>query len=302
VARHSSAHDLSTRVTKARSLRPSDPAKPLVAFTVDVEDWYQSCIDNGAPISERVLRNTDTVLGLLDECGVKGTFFVQGRVAETFPELAESLVAQGHEVQSHGYSHTPLFELDRNGLQDELERARKTVEDSCGMPVTAFRAQDFSVLRENLWAMDAIEEAGFTLDSSIFPMRTKRYGIRRWELAPHHLTLGNGTRILEVPVAVWELRGMRVPVAGGGYFRLLPRRLLEHGLRAIISSGRPAVVYCHPYEFNADELAEFRGQAPSRVRLSQGIGRGSFRTRVKVLLEALPCGRLDEVLAAWQVS
>jgi polysaccharide deacetylase family protein (PEP-CTERM system associated) len=290
------------RVTKARALRPSDPRMPLVAFTVDVEDWYQACVDYGAPISERVLRNTDGVLGLLDECRVKGTFFVQGRVAETFPQLVASLVSEGHEVQSHGYSHTPLFELDRNGLRDELERARKTLEDACGMPVSAFRAQDFSVLRGNLWAMDAIEEAGFTLDSSIFPIRTRRYGISRWELAPHYLTLDNGTRILEVPVAVWELRGMRVPVAGGGYFRVLPRRLLEHGLRAIISSGRPAVVYCHPYEFNTDELADFRAQVPYHTRLSQGIERASFRQRVKALLQSLPFGRLDEVLAAWQVT
>jgi polysaccharide deacetylase family protein (PEP-CTERM system associated) len=302
VARHPADPDLSTRVTKARLSPPRDPSKPLVAFTVDVEDWYQSCIDYGAPISERVLRNTDVVLELLDECRVQGTFFVQGRVAETFPQLVASLVSAGHEVQSHGYSHTPLFELDHTGLRQELERARKTVEDACGMPVTAFRAQDFSVLRENLWALDAIEETGFTLDSSIFPMRTRRYGISRWELAPHYVTLGNGTKILEVPVAVWELRGVRVPVAGGGYFRVIPRRLLERGLRAIISSGRPAVVYCHPYEFNADELAEFRTQIPYRTRLSQGIGRGSFRQRVKALLESLPFGRLDEVLAAWQVT
>jgi polysaccharide deacetylase family protein (PEP-CTERM system associated) len=302
VARHPADHDLSARVSKARLVRPSDPGKPLVAFTVDVEDWYQSSIDYGAPVSERLVRNMEVVLGLLAECGVHGTFFVQGRVAETFPQVVASIVSAGHEVQSHGYSHTPLFELDHDGLRQELDRARKTVEDACGMPVTAFRAQDFSVLRENLWAMDAIEQTGFTLDSSIFPMRTRRYGISRWELAPHHLTLGNGAKILEVPVAIWEVGPMRVPVAGGGYFRVLPRALLEWGLRAIISSGRPAVVYCHPYEFNPGELAEFRGQVPYRTRLSQGIGRASFRQRVKALLESLPFGRLDEVLAAWQIT
>lgn len=302
MARHSADHDLSTRVTKARLSRPSDPSKPLVAFTVDVEDWYQSCVDYGAPISERVVRNTNAVLELLEECRVHGTFFVQGQVAETFPQLVASIVSAGHEVQSHGYSHIPLFQLDHNGLRQELERARKTVEDACGMPVTAFRAQDFSVLRENLWAMDAIEETGFTLDSSIFPMRTRRYGISRWELAPHYLTLSNGTKILEVPVAVWELRGMRIPVAGGGYFRVLPQSLFERGLRAVISSGRPAVVYCHPYEFNPDELAEFGAQVPYRMRLSQGIGRASFRQRVKALLGSLSFGRLDEVLAAWVVT
>jgi polysaccharide deacetylase family protein (PEP-CTERM system associated) len=290
------------KLEKARVTRPTDSRQPVAAFTVDVEDWYQSCVDYEAPISERVLRNTDLVLSLLNECRVRGTFFVQGQVAETFPNLVASLVAEGHEVQSHGYSHRPLYSLGRNGLRTELERARKTVEDASGLPVTAFRAQDFSVLRENLWAMDAIGETGFTLDSSIFPMRTRRYGISSWELSPHHLTLTNGATILEVPVAVSEFKGMRFPVAGGGYLRVLPQRLLKLGLRSIVASGRPAVIYCHPYEFSQGELADFRGQVPYLKRLSQNIGRGSFPQRVKSLLLSLPFGRLDKVLAAWQVT
>jgi polysaccharide deacetylase family protein (PEP-CTERM system associated) len=290
------------RLWKAPVSHPADSIRPLVALTVDVEDWYQSCVDFDAPISERVLRNMDRVLSVFDECGVKGTFFVQGRVAETFPKLLQSLVAEGHEVQSHGYSHRPLFSLDQKGLRTELERARETVEDACGMPVSAFRAQDFSLLRQNLWALDVIGETGFTVDSSIFPMRTRRYGISGWELAPHYLALSNGTAILEVPVAIWEVRGMRFPVAGGGYFRVLPQRLLVRGLRSIVASGRPAVIYLHPYEFNPEELADFRTKVPLRVLLSQGLGRGSFTQRMKVLLRSLSFGRFDEVLAAWGVT
>jgi polysaccharide deacetylase family protein (PEP-CTERM system associated) len=288
------------RLTKVPLSWPS-AKQPLAAFTVDVEDWYQSCFDYDAPISERVLRNTDRVLSILDECGVRGTFFVQGRVAETFPKLLESLVALGHEVQCHGYSHRPLFSLDRRGLRDELGRSRATVEDACGVAVEAFRAQDFSVLRQNLWALDVIGEVGFTVDSSIFPMRTRRYGISGWELSPHYLTLSSGAALLEVPVAVWEIKRMRLPVAGGGYFRFLPQRLLEHSLRAIVASGRPVVIYCHPYEFNPEELGEFRTEVSFRRRFSQGFGRRSSRQRIKGLLETLPFGRLDQVLAAWRV-
>ena len=292
-------HRSPPRLNKAPVSPPRDPRRPQIAFTVDVEDWYQSCVDFDATISERVLRNMDKVLSLLDECNVKGTFFVQGRVAEKFPALLGSLVAQGHEVQSHGYSHRPLFSLDRNALHTELERARKTVEDASGMPVTAFRAQDFSVLRSNLWTLEVMREVGFTIDSSIFPMRTRRYGISHWELSPHFVALSNGRHILEVPVAVWEVGGMRLPVAGGGYFRVLPQQLLEHGLRSIVASGRPPVIYCHPYEFSPEELSDFKSEVPFHVLLSQGLGRRSFAGRVKTLLRRLSFGRFDEVLAAW---
>ena len=183
-------------IERAALVRPGGDEAPLAAFTVDVEDWYQSCVDYDAPITERVVRNTEALLEVLEDCGgVKGTFFVQGRVAETYPQLVESLVANGHEVQSHGHSHRPLDAMNRATLRDELERARITVEDAAGRPVTAFRAQDFSIGADNLWALDVLAECGFEVDSSIFPMRARRYGIAGWELAPHRISLECGAEV-----------------------------------------------------------------------------------------------------------
>jgi polysaccharide deacetylase family protein (PEP-CTERM system associated) len=275
---------------------------PLAAFTVDVEDWYQSCIDFDAPITERVVRNVDRVLAVLDECGVKGTFFVQGKVAEAFPGLVRDLATAGHEIQSHGYSHRPLFGMNRRELRDELERARKTVEDASGLRVNAFRAQDFSIVARNLWALDILADVGFEIDSSIFPMQMRRYGIPGWEAGPQRLTLESGATLLEVPVAIWTKGRWRLPVAGGGYFRLLPEHVLDRALRAILASGRPPVVYTHPYEFNPRELEEYEGRVPGRLRLTQSIGRRSLVDRVSRLLSALPFGRFDETLRSWALA
>jgi polysaccharide deacetylase family protein (PEP-CTERM system associated) len=270
----------------------------VAAFTVDVEDWYQSCVDYDAPITERVVRNVERLLAVLDETRVKATFFVQGRVAETFPKLVRDLVDEGHEVQSHGYSHRPLSRMNRVELLDELKRSRATVEDAAGVPVTAFRAQDFSIGAENLWALETLAELGFSVDSSIFPLRTPRYGISGWPLGPHEVELPGGGRLLEVPVAVWAPGRWRIPVGGGGYFRVAPARLLARALGSIART-RPAIVYCHPYEFNPSELTEYRGTASSRLLLLQGLGRGSFVGRVRHLLRTLPFGRFDDVLASW---
>jgi peptidoglycan/xylan/chitin deacetylase (PgdA/CDA1 family) len=114
----------------------------MCAFTVDVEDWYQSSVDFDAPITERVVRNCENLLGLLDQRGIKGTFFVQGMVAQAFPSLVRTFIRQGHEVQSHGHSHRPLYQMNRVELERELEFSRKTVEDAAGVRVTTFRAQD----------------------------------------------------------------------------------------------------------------------------------------------------------------
>lgn len=272
---------------------------PDAAFTVDVEDWYQSCVDYDAPITERVVRNVERVFAVLDDHAVKGTFFVQGRVAERFPSLVEQIVAEGHEVQSHGYSHRPLYEMNGAQLRDELERARKTVEDAAQREVTAFRAQDFSIMADNLWALETLAEVGFTIDSSIFPMRGPRYGVGGWHLGPHRVDLASSLCLLEVPVAIWQVRRWRIPVAGGGYFRVLPRAILVRALREVCKAGRPPVIYCHPYEFNATELDDYRGRASAAVLRSQGLGRSSFVPRIRGLLRELRFGRFDAVLAGW---
>jgi polysaccharide deacetylase family protein (PEP-CTERM system associated) len=257
-------------------------------------------VDFDAPIGERVLRNVERACAALDAHGLKGTFFVQGRVAETFPRLLRELLAAGHEIQSHGYSHRPLFSMDRKALRTELEYARKTVEDACGVRVTAFRAPDFSIVRRNLWALEVLAETGFEIDSSIFPMSMGRYGISGWEIGPHRVTLPGGAEILEVPVAIATLAGVRIPVAGGGYFRLLPRPILDWALRSVLASGRPVILYCHPYEFSPEEMDEFRDKVGLSVRITQGIGRSSFIRRVDHLLTSFPFGRFSEVLGAWR--
>jgi hypothetical protein len=188
--------------------------------------------------------------------------------------------------------------LSDTALRNELTRARATVEDAAGTPVTAFRAQDFSVLARNLHALEAMAEVGFTLDSSIFPMRSRHYGIPGWRVEPHWIGLPGGARLLEVPVAIWARGRMRAPVAGGGYFRVLPRRLLATALKQI-ATQRPAVVYCHPYELSTTELDDYRDEIPAVTRIWQGFGRGRTPERFAALFAAHPFGRLDATLAAW---
>ena len=272
---------------------PAHETRPIASLTVDVEDWYQSCVDYDAPITERVLRNMDAVLDVLG--GVKATFFVQGLVAERFPSLVRDLVEAGHEVGSHAHTHRPLDGMDRPVLRDELARGRAAIEDAGGVAPRSFRAPDFSIGAGNLWALEEVAEQGFELDSSIFPMRSRHYGISGWELGPHRLDVAGGRQLTEVPVAVWRRGRVRLPIAGGGYFRLLPYQVLERGLAQIAGEGRPVVVYCHPYEFNASEPDEYRGQVRGPMRVQQRLGRPGFPGKIRRLLGLLPFGRFDEV-------
>lgn len=242
------------------------------AFTVDVEDYYQVSAFAGSVRKEdwpsyesRVERNTDRILALLDEHGVAGTFFVLGWVAERHPGIVREVRSRGHEVACHGYSHDLVYNQSPELFRQETLRAKAHLEDTLGEAVAGYRAASYSVTRESLWALDVLVEAGFTYDSSIFPINHDRYGIASAPRLPFTAELERGS-IREFPLTTFQLAGMRLPVAGGGYFRLLPYAYTRTGFaRVNAREGAPAVFYMHPWEIDTEQ-PRLQGSMLSRFR------------------------------------
>jgi len=267
-------------------------SKPIHALTVDVEDWPQSTLDFALPITERAARNTRRLLAILRPHRVRATFFVLGLLAEKFPEVVAEIAADGHEVGSHGYSHKPVFGIGPAAFADELSRSVKLLESITGQRVLGYRAPDFSITQASLWALDIIAEQGLRYDSSIFPVRTSRYGIG--DVPRRAYPLPNG--LIELPMSTIEWLGRRWPVAGGGYFRLYPYALTRWAIERIQREGAPAVVYFHPYEIDPTELDEIEQSVPLKLRLTQGLNRGYVAGRLERLLRDFQFAPVAEVL------
>ncbi len=267
---------------------------PLV-ISIDVEDWPQSSWDRELPITERAADNTRRLLELLARGGVVATMFLLGKMAERFPELVREIDAAGHEVASHGYGHLEIFKQTRGEFAADLKRSKDFLEQTLGKRVHGYRAPDFSIVRDSLWALEELAAQEFTYDSSIFPVKRPRYGIPDWPLAPTRVQLGTGQSILEFPIASYRAWGKNWPVGGGGYHRLLPGSAGRWLARRVMRS-RPFVFYCHPYEFDPREFAEISLKIPLKVRLHQGLGRGRFTSRfVRLIGQFGGCRMIDLV-------
>jgi polysaccharide deacetylase family protein (PEP-CTERM system associated) len=253
-------------------------------LTVDVEDWPQSTLDHSLPISERVVRNTLELLELMAETGARATFFVLGKVAERYPALARQIVAAGHEVATHGYSHESLESLTGTRFKDELHRALEILQDQTGLPVHGHRAADFSISERRLYFLEFLLEEGLSYDSSIFPIRHPRYGVRQASRYPH-LIRGASRRVLvEFPPATMKLGRVILPGAGGGYFRLFPYWWTQITLWSMEHSNYPATCYFHPYEIDAEEIREIPYHVPALLRLSQFLNRGTVKEKLRRLM------------------
>jgi len=251
-------------------------------FSVDVEDWCQSVLDNNNPVSDRVLNNTLKLLDLLEEYNQKATFFTLGNVAAKHPELIRKIADNGHEIASHGYNHHSIFNLSPKQVREDVGRSVKILEDISGKKVIGFRAPDFSI-REYLfeWYCEALAENGLKYDSSLFPMKVIKYGIEK----EYSLKIFNKYHLNEHYLSYMKVGKMKLPFFGGGYFRITPYFITKY-LSKELNQDR-AVFYMHPYELDTEELAAMKREydhIPLKWRLSQFIGRGTIEGKLHKLL------------------
>jgi len=272
------------------------------ALTVDVEDYFQvSAFADNIDQQEwgnhplRVENNTQRLLDIFDEYKVKATFFVLGWVAERKNALVREIATRGHEVASHGYSHQLVYNQSPDVFKEETIRSKNILEDITQARVRGYRAASYSITDQSMWALDILAETGFDYDSSIFPVRHDRYGVPNAPEYPYHLKTPQGSSIIEFPLSTAKIFLYRVPVAGGGYFRLYPYWLSKAGLKQINRKEKPFIFYLHPWEIDPDQprisaswFSQFRhynnlGKCESRLR--NLLTEFSFDTVMGVLKE-----------------
>jgi polysaccharide deacetylase family protein (PEP-CTERM system associated) len=266
-------------------------------LTFDVEDWHQSTFDLSLPITRRVLDNTARILDLCGACGARGTFFVLGLVARDYPDLVRRIDSAGHEVALHGMAHAAVSAMTPEVFRADVRRSKDLVEQAAGAALAGYRAPDFSITRDSLWALQILAEEGLRYDSSLFPFDGPRYGIGESYPLPYRVLCGAGT-IVEFPLLTTRLLGRRIPAAGGGYFRLFPYAYHRMAVRRVNRLGLPAMTYFHPYEIDADEIPSSPHRIPLRLRLSQGLGRRGVERRLGRLLREFSWSTAREWLDA----
>ena len=272
-------------------------AKVVNAFTVDVEDYFQvSAFAPYIPRSDwerlpcRVERNVDRILALLNEAGAKATFFTLGWIAERYPQVARAIVAEGHELASHGYAHLRASDQTRQELLEDIGSAKKILEDLGGHEVKGYRAPSFSISEENLWAFDCIAEAGYRYSSSVYPVRHDHYGMPD---APR-FSYNSRAGLVEVPVTTVRFFNTNLPSGGGGYFRLLPYALSQWLIKRVNEQdAQPAIFYFHPWELDPQQPRIPGVNLKTRFRHYLNLHR--TERRLQRLLKDFSWDRMDRV-------
>lgn len=277
---------------------PATDGVPVNSMSVDVEDYFQvSAFEHQvsradwSSLPSRLARNIDRILQLFDRADVKATFFTLGWVAKNHPKVVEAIAEAGHEIASHGFSHSRVWAQTPEEYFEDVSSARKVLEDLTGKRVCGYRAPSFSIDMKSVWAYDVLQEAGYEYSSSIYPIRHDHYGFPAAPRFPFRVSSGG---LLEIPLSTVPVVGRNWPCAGGGYFRLLPFGYSRWALRRVSQAeGKPVNFYFHPWELDPGQPRVAGVSLKSRFRHYVNLGR--FENRLIRILDEFRWGRMDQV-------
>ncbi len=210
----------------------------------DVRDW----VADGMKYSERVPANTRCYLDFFKQLKVKATFFIVGRVARRYPDLIRAIIDDGHEIACHGDTHHQLDKLTAQAFKEDLARNIETLSAAGATDIMGFRAPTFSLTSKTSWAYEVMAELGIRYSTSVLPARNPLYGWPEFGGNPRQVQ-----GVWELPMTLHNLPGLRVPIAGGVYFRVLPFFLTRLAIRRCIRQNQAVGTYLHPYDIDTGQ-------------------------------------------------
>ncbi|MGZ5340073.1 MAG: polysaccharide deacetylase family protein [Solirubrobacterales bacterium] len=281
-----------------RGQRAARGARLSLLLSFDLEDYQQLVhrhlgLEGWDARSAAFERQMEAIFALLDELGVRATFFCLGMTVRHYPEIVRRIAARGDELACHGYAHRMVYEQTPEEFRADVERSLALFDELVDARPAGYRAPAFSINRDTVWALETIAELGFAYDSSQYDSRKVPRRVAPVPDAPYELELPSGRRLVEFPVAVWRLGRLALPMGGGSYWRLLPASALRRGLESIRKRTDYPPLYFHPYEFDPQPLrANLPGSASTRQRgvaayhgLRNGPGRKSLVSRIRKIAQ-----------------
>ncbi|WP_400076796.1 polysaccharide deacetylase family protein [Winogradskyella sp. R77965] len=249
-------------------------------LTFDIEEWFH-ILDNKSTQSEsewasyesRIHQNMDRIYRILDKNNVKATFFCLGWIAEKYPEVIKEICNRGYEIGSHTRMHQLVYSQTPNQFKADVEHSIHTLEDLTGKKVKYFRAPGFSITEKTKWAFEILVELGIEIDCSIFPAVRSHGGFPSYGTPKPSILEYKGVSIKELPINYSSLLSTTLIFSGGGYFRLLPYKIIKKWTK----QSDYVMTYFHPRDFDTGQPVIKELSYSRRFKSYVGIGKAEFK-------------------------
>lgn len=223
-------------------------------LTFDIEDWFHildlensSSISNWNENEKRVHFGVKKILDLLDRYNQKASFFILGWISEKYPEVINSIAKRGHDIGTHSQLHTLAYTQTAYEFEKDLVNSIENIYKSTNILPKFYRAPGFSIRDDNLWAFDILKKNSIEIDASIFSASRAHGGISSYTIDKPCIIDTKYGELKAFPMNIHKFLSFNIVFSGGGYFRLLPEKIL---LNLFKKNNDYIMTYFHPRDFD----------------------------------------------------
>ena len=149
--------------------------------------------------NKRIIQNTQRTLDILARYDAPATFFIRASEAETNGQLVRMIDQSGHEIACQGSLEPDS--PDAENFRSSLRNSKAILDQQSSREIQGFRAPDFSIHADSLWALDVLIEEGFQYDASMVPAVINDQAINAEQRFPHKIDREEERSIIEVPLS-----------------------------------------------------------------------------------------------------
>lgn len=262
--------------------------KKFAVLSMDIEDWYHlDYFDkNNCDLQISTLDGVDVYLKILQDFNIKSSFFIVGELIDKLRHTLLKINVNGHELGIHSYFHKRPLLLNLEDFKDDLTKSIESLSKISETKNFGYRAPCFSLDRERL---NILQKLQFLYDSSKIDFANHPlYGqvdMDGYEEICHNIY--KNKNFIEFELSTFTILGLKIPISGGSYFRILPWFITKWLLSRYLKRSKNYFFYIHPYELSRVKNIFYPPKTSLFTKLRFSVGRNSTEMKVRNLIELL---------------
>lgn len=261
--------------------------KKIAVFSIDVEEWYhlEYFKNYNTDKNKSVMDGLTSFVKMIESHNIKASFFIVGELIQKLKKTIINLNANGHDIGLHSYSHIRPVEQDLNKF---IQDAKKTISEMRSiLPNNSFgyRSPCFAIDRQRL---DELVKLGIKYDASKITQNEHplyvNLDLDGFVKQEKDIYKKDSFKVFEVSTI--KFFGLNIPIAGGGYLRIIPWPLYIWLLKKYLKKSTFINFFIHPFELSYMNF-DLPENTPFLIKFRYNYNRSKVEKRFNRIIELL---------------
>ena len=259
----------------------------IAVFSIDVEEWYhlEYFKNFDTDKSKSVMDGLHTFIKIVDKHNIKASFFIVGELIQILKKTIKKLDIEGHDIGLHSYFHKRPVVQNINEFIKDAEDTLSEMKFILPNNSFGYRAPCFAIDRERL---DQVIELGIQYDASKITQKEHplyvNLDLNGFKKQGKDIYKKDFFKVFEVSTI--KILGVNIPIAGGGYLRIIPWTLYIWLLKKYLKKAKFINFFIHPFELS-NENFELPQNTPLLTKFRYNYNRSKVEKRLNSIIELL---------------